>query len=189
MLNLPKLSLPQIKWFNKSLENEYNKVYDTLVKDEKDLIGQIAYCLYKQSKQQFIKEYNKQNDQSVDNTTLDSHIHYAELPKLPYYQDKAETIVTQLFDQVILEKEKEMTKDFEKQLLSLLKNHDKRSWFRRHFSGGFSGLVGNTLTAIVVAGTLFYFSSDETQTNTTSSAKANIVSGVAKIVGVEIEIK
>ncbi|TMO72454.1 hypothetical protein CWC17_13690 [Pseudoalteromonas sp. S3785] len=189
MQGLQKLKKQWKRLISRKVKTSYNKVYEQLVDNDNDLVGQIAYCIYKQSKQNFIKQYKELHNKDVSQTDLDSHVHCSELPNLPLYKDKAKRIMDTLSLQILTEKEADMTKVFEKNLISLLKNHDKRSWIRRHFSGGFSGLVGNTLTAVLLAGTLFYFSSDDTKAQVNSSAKANIVSGVAKLVGVEIEIK
>lgn len=38
-------------------EIEYNIVYQQLVENDNDVVGQLAYCLYKQSKQKHLREF------------------------------------------------------------------------------------------------------------------------------------
>ncbi len=51
-----------------NIKGEYNFIYTTLVKDERDIIGIIAYGLYKRQKIEFIKNFEVKSHGSLNFT-------------------------------------------------------------------------------------------------------------------------
>lgn len=80
-------------------EVEYNVVYQQLVNDDNDVVGQLAYCLYKQSKQQYLQEFERLNQRRPTDLELRNHVVCAELPALGMYREKSTRVVSELLAQ------------------------------------------------------------------------------------------
>lgn len=74
----------------------YNWIYERLVQDENDLVGAIAYVLYKQQKIEFIEGVKKEND---GDPTAEQWVEFHRLTCLESsilnYQKRAEDLVNQ----------------------------------------------------------------------------------------------
>ena len=174
---------------------EYNVVYEKLVKDENDIIGQLAYCLYKQSKQQYLREFQNLNGRGPTDAELANHVHCSELPALNMYRDKATLVFSELLSQAAAEKQDELEKHFKTRLWQFVNRHQpegfgERIWFkfRELMFGGLGGVVGNFLTTVIVLLFLFWAASNATRDEFSKSAKESFVSGMAEIIGVAVSI-
>lgn len=174
---------------------EYNIVYEQLVEGEDDIIGQLAYCLYKQSKQQYLKAFESRNNRRPTDTELRNHVDCAEIPALGMYRDKATRMVEELLAQAAQEQQDELEGHFKDRLWEFILRHQhegfgERTWhaFKSLLFGGLGGVVGNFLTTIVVLLFLFWAASSATRDEFSKSAKESFVSGLAEIVGVGVTI-
>lgn len=175
---------------------EYNVVYQRLVANENDIVGQLAYCLYKQSKQKYLREFLRLNHRAPTDIELRTHVNCAELPALGDYRDKARQVVAEVLAQAAQEKQDELEEHFKKQLWRFINRHQPESliercwrWFKGLIYGGAGGVVGNFFTTVVVLLVLFGAASSATQHEFTTSAKENLVSGLAKVIGVGVRIE
>ncbi|HFD6776162.1 hypothetical protein LER27_28695 [Pseudomonas aeruginosa] len=173
----------------------YNVVYQQLVKDEDDIIGQLAYCLYKQSKQQYLQEFEKRNNRRPTDEELRNHVDCAEVPALDMYKEKATSVFSELLAQAAQEKQDELEKHFKQRLWQFINRHQhegfgERTWhlIKSLMFGGFGGVVGNFLTTVVVLLFLFWAASSASRDEFSKSAKESLISGLAEIVGVGISI-
>lgn len=176
-------------------EGEYNVVYQKLVADEADIVGQLAYCLYKQSKQKYLREFQRLNRRRPTDAELRIHVNCAELPALNDYRDKATQVVAEVLAQAAQEKQEELEKHFKNQLWEFINRHQPETLFERGWRGfkglvygGAGGVVGNLFTTLLVLLILFGAASSATQDEFTKSAKENLVSGLAKVIGVGVNI-
>ncbi|HCM0916353.1 hypothetical protein EA004_19435 [Vibrio anguillarum] len=174
---------------------KYNVVYEKLVKNNKDIVGLLAYCLYKQSKQQFIREFEKQNKRRPTDPELANHVNCSEIPKLPMYHEEATRSVALLLSQAAAEKEEELEKHFKERLWLFINKHEPEGFFERQWHnlkgllyGGVGGVFGNFFTTALLVLFLFWAASTETRDGFFSSAKENLVSGLAQVIGVQVTI-
>lgn len=175
---------------------EYNVVYEKLVKSNKDIVGLLAYCLYKQSKQQFIRKFESRNSRRPTDTELANHVSCSEIPTLPMYRDEATLSVSLLLSQAAAEKEEELEKHFKERLWLFINKHEPEGFLERQWSrlkglvyGGVGGVFGNFFTTALLVLFLFWAASTETRDGFFASAKENLVSGLAQVIGVQVEIK
>lgn len=173
----------------------YNLVFEKLVKNEKDIVGQLAYSLYKQSKQQYLREFQNKNHRVPSDSEIADHVDCAELPVLDRYRDKATLVFSELMSQTAAEKQDELEKHFKARLWQFINRHQpesfaERSWFklRALLFSGLGGVVGNLLTTLFVLLFLFWAASNVTREEFTRSAKESLVSGMAEIIGVNVII-
>lgn len=173
----------------------YNIVYDELVEGEKDVIGQLAYCLYKQSKQQYLKTFELRNNRRPTDEELRNHVECSEIPALDLYREKAERAVTGLLAHAAQEKQGELEQHFKERLWKFIDRHQhegfgERSWhkFKGLMFGGVGGVVGNFFTTVLVLLFLFWAASSATRDEFSKSSKESLVSGLAEIIGVGITI-
>jgi hypothetical protein len=176
-------------------EAEYNIVYQQLVANENDIVGQLAYCLYKQSKQKYLREFLRLNHRRPTDSELRIHVNCAELPALNDYREKATQVVSEVLAQAAQEKQEELEEHFKKQLWRFINRHQPESfvergwrWLKGLMYGGAGGVVGNFLTTVVVLLILFGAASSSTRDEFTNSAKESFVSGLAQVIGVGVTI-
>ncbi|WP_438283962.1 hypothetical protein [Pseudomonas alabamensis] len=176
-------------------ETHYNVVYQHLVVNDTDIVGQLAYCLYKQSKQKYLREFQRLNGRRPTDAELRIHVNCAELPALDDYRDKATQVMAEVLAQAAQEKQDTLEKHFKNQLWEFINRHQpetlaERGWrgFKGLLFGGAGGVVGNVFTTLLVLLVLFGAASSATQDEFTKRAKENLVSGLAKVIGISVSI-
>lgn len=174
---------------------QYNKVYDTLVSSEKDIVGQLAYCLYKQSKQKYIREFESRNNRSPTDEELNNHVECSEINKLADYRKQAKSTVKELLSQAAEQKKGELEDDFKKRLWGFIGNHkpdgvlaNLGKGFKSLIVNGFGGVVGNFFTTEIIIFIIYSMSSFDTKETASGEAKTNIVTGIAKYLQVDVTI-
>lgn len=174
---------------------EYNIVYQQLVNGDNDIVGQLAYCLYKQSKQQYLQEFERLNQRRPTNPELRNHVVCAELPALEMYREKSTRVVAELLAQAAEEKQQELEEHFQNRLWNFIAKHrhetlGERCWHRVKglTFGGAGGVVGNFFTTVAVLLILFFAASSGERDEFSKSAKERFVSGLAEVIGVGVSI-
>lgn len=173
----------------------YNVVYQKLVTSEKDIVGQLAYCLYKRSKQQYLQEFERLNSRRATASELFNHVACAEIPALSMYREKAQLVFLKLLRQVAGEKQNEVQKYFKGRLWQFINRYQpesfgERSWlyFKALTFGGFGGVIGNFLTTVIVLLLLLGAATSSNRDEFSKSAKENLISGLAEVIGVTVSI-
>ncbi|WP_318516594.1 hypothetical protein [Photobacterium leiognathi] len=186
---------PEHRTSESESSSKYNVVYEKLVKNNKDIVGLLAYCLYKQSKQQFIREFEKQNDRRPTDSELANHVNCSEIPTLPMYREEATRSVALLLSQAAAEKEEELEEHFKERLWLFINKHEPEGFLERQWHnlkgllyGGVGGVFGNFFTTALLVLFLFWAASTETRDGFFNSAKENLVSGLAQVIGVQVTI-
>ena len=81
-------------------EHSYSKVYKLLVNGEDDLVGQIAYAIYKQQKIEKITRFTTQNKRPPSDEELSSFMENAESEtQRRFYNDRAVSILKEFLEQ------------------------------------------------------------------------------------------
>lgn len=75
-------------------DNNYNAVYENLVKDENDLVGKLAYCIYKERKREFIVDHEqKNNGRTPSRNQIHTWVTSSAKPHLEMYKKEAVELV------------------------------------------------------------------------------------------------
>ncbi|WP_068717141.1 hypothetical protein [Vibrio tritonius] len=171
----------------------YNTVYEKLVDDEYDLVGQIAYCMYKLNKQKYIRAYEQEHQQKPSDKEMQVYVSCSELPKLKLYQEQAEKLVSTVLEQAVSEREAELSKEFEKKLKKFVYDYEPAGFLERNFftqaKGAFSGLLGNMLTTVVIVAFLYAIAPSSAEKEFVIGASKSLIAALATFLGVDVSIK
>ncbi|CAG8869407.1 hypothetical protein PS627_03480 [Pseudomonas fluorescens] len=174
---------------------EHNVMYEKLVDNPDDIVGQLAYCMYKQSKQQYLQQFSIRNDRQPSDAEVRNHVHCAELPAVEMYKDTANNLFNDYLAQAIQDKLDEMDTRYKAELWLFIKRHRPESLGERTWQGtksllfgGVGGVVGNALTTLIVVLLLFGAASSVTRDDFAKSSKERIISGLAETLDVGITI-
>ncbi|MHC8383969.1 hypothetical protein [Pseudomonas sp. LB3P14] len=191
----PKPFLPQPSANDNESVVEHNVMYEKLVENPDDIVGQLAYCMYKQSKQQYLQQFAMRNNRQPTDAEVRNHVHCAELPAVEMYKDTANNTFNDYLAQAIQEKLDEMEKHYKAELWLFIKRHKpealgERTWqgAKTLLFGGVGGVVGNALTTLIVILLLFGAASSVTRDDFAKSSKERIISGLAETLDVGITI-
>lgn len=170
-------------------------MYEKLVDNPDDIVGQLAYCMYKQSKQQYLQQFASRNNRQPTDAEVRNHVHCAELPSVDMYKDTANNLFNEYLGQAVQEKLDEMEKHYKAELWLFIKRHKPETYGER-FShglkallfGGVGGVVGNALTTLLVIIFLFGAASSVTRDDFSKSSRERLISGLAETFDVGITI-
>ncbi len=171
-------------------KKQYNKVYEILVEDEDDIVGQIAYCMYKLNKQKFIRTYEAKNKIPPNDVELENYVLCSEIPKLSWYEEQATELVSNTLYHAASEKEVELNEQFEKKLKTFVYNYQPASFVERNFfthaKGAFSGLLGNLLTTMLFVGFLYSIAPSDARDEFIVAASKNLIAAMATFLNVDL---
>ena len=85
-----------------SSERKFSFIYSEIVEDENDMIGHIAYSLYKSNKIKYIEQYKEKNDGNLPNENELNTFHDSARTIIPALKIQAEQILSN-FTQFTLE--------------------------------------------------------------------------------------
>lgn len=90
--------------------NDYNRVYENLVKDDKDIVGMLAYSIYKKQKQETIKEFIiSKNGTRPSSTDLESFHNLAtQRTQLEMYRKQATDLTQGLANSLLKAKQNDI---------------------------------------------------------------------------------
>ena len=136
------------------MPKEFNHIYSKLVTDANDIIGNIAYSLYKQDKIEIIKK--KQSDGIVvnDKTLKSFHEFSATESSIDAYKMKAELILQAFMDNALEEITTDIQKEAKEGQSQILQEivDPLVSGFWRNF---FSGLLSTFTFSLILAAIAF----------------------------------
>lgn len=104
------------------MARKYNYIYKQLVENESDLIGHIAYSLYKSDKIQYIENFkNKHNVEDLEESDL-AHFHDVSNMEssIKRYRNTALDILQEFSNNVITEQVGQIESDFENHLKKIV---------------------------------------------------------------------
>lgn len=111
-------------------EKQYNYIYGKLVSDPEDVIGLLAYSIYKQHKIEFIEDFKKKKgsaptDADIENFIMSS-VTQSQLEK---YRESANTILSETVADAVQDEMGRMSLDFQNVIEPVVKKHSS-SWFK-----------------------------------------------------------
>lgn len=81
-----------------STARKFSFLYTEIVEDENDMIGHIAYSLYKTSKIEFIKNFKKNNDERLPTEQELETFHLVSSTNIPAFRIHAEQVLSNFTD-------------------------------------------------------------------------------------------
>ncbi|SUX48811.1 hypothetical protein [Chryseobacterium indoltheticum] len=134
------------------MQRNYNYIYSNLVEKESDLIGHIAYSLYKKSKIEYI-EKQKADGKDVSDTDLIPFNNFSSSDSsIESYKIKAELIVQGFIDNVLeeeLENYKEQAVNQQAQILQNIINPLTTGFWKSVWAGFVSAFIFALFLAVI----------------------------------------
>lgn len=134
------------------MQKEFNNIYQKLVSDKNDIVGHIAYSLYKQDKINFIKDKEENEITITDAELIPFHELSSTDSSIESYTIKAELILQAFFESTF----EEMATDMEQQAIAnqaqILKDiiaPIKPNFWKRVWSGLVTALIFALLLALI----------------------------------------
>lgn len=164
------------------MSRQYNPIYSKIVDDDTDVIGHIAYALYKEQKINFIE---KKKDGNPDlHLTEEDWLHFNEVTctdeNIQRYRLQATEILQNFVDDALRETIKQIESDTKKNqadiLAEIVEPLKPKSWW----NGVWQSVVGAAIFMIIAAGLVFIASLSDNEYSFTFGG-----SGSAKIEQVE----
>lgn len=143
------------------MARDYNNIYRILVKDRSDMVGRIAYSLYKEEKINWITDFRSKNKRKPTDEELESmfcgpHRHKDCIDR---YRLHAESILQEFTDAALEETttqiETECYNKIDERLSGVIDDFSKQlpereGLFARYFHGSIQSVIGTVLLALLV---------------------------------------
>lgn len=148
---------------------KYNFIYSKLVLAEDDVVGLIAYGIYKKHKIEFINKIKDEKGREPNDDECDSFFASSTTEsQLSHYRNQAETMLSETVGSIAADElrryEDEMLRNYRQELSQCVPSNVKTMWY-----GILSGVV-STLLFSVIAG-LFYFIGETSDRSTRLQTK------------------
>ena len=136
------------------MQREYNFIFEKLVNSDEDIIGNIAYSLYKKHKIQYIKKFKEKNNNKppTDKELTKFHDHSSLGHSIESYKLKAEEITLKFTKNTLKKISSEIENDCKKnqhRLLIEIVKPIKPSFWKNVLAGLVSALIFTGLITII----------------------------------------
>lgn len=154
------------------MEKKYNYIFSKLVENEHDLIGTIAYGIYKKHKVEFVQKIKDEEKREPTMEECKSFIAASTTEsQLENYRNQASVIFADAAGDMIKEEvmrfERDMLRNYKKEITACLPSNWKSVWL-----GVISGVVSAFLFALI--GVSFYLIGETTDKPTHNKTKKMI---------------
>ena len=141
---------------------KYNFIYKQLVEDENDIIGHVAYSLYKSAKIRFISDFKKNNGKDPEESDLDNFHSISCMPEsIEGYKMKATAILQGFLDDTLSSTAKQIEEDTEKRHEEMLTRIVGRMKPNGFWHGVWQSVVGAVIFMLVMCAILFLLNFSE----------------------------
>ncbi len=157
----------------------YNYIYTKLVDDETDVLGHIAYALYKADKISYIEDFQKKNggkDLSEDDlkpfhdvSCLDANIQRYHLQAMQIMQEFSRNMLNATAEQI----ETDLKNNWDKRISEIIQPLKPPSMKKSYFHGAAQSVIGAFVFMIILAGLLFFVSLSTKQYKFTIGGNGN----------------
>jgi uncharacterized protein YwqG len=152
---------------------KYNFIYKKLVESEDDLVGLVAYGIYKQHKIAFINDFKENYKREPSASEIEIFfLTSTTSDQLKKYKDKAESLVSEIVSNTILEEiqsfENDMLNKYEEKIEKAVKNNIPSNT-KNIIIGTLGSLVGAIILTIMTIG--FYFAGNTIDKNRMKDVK------------------
>lgn len=152
-------------------KRQYNNIYSKLVSDETDIIGHIAYSLYKAEKVEYLENLAREKKEIAEEDLENFHKISCLETSLERYQLQASTILVDYLNEVLTSHKEDIKKDYldnqRKHLGEVVEPLKPKFW-----NGVLQSVVGAFIFAIILAAFAFVYtySKEDTSVKTGSDA-------------------
>lgn len=106
------------------MEKQYNYIYSKLVSNQADVVGMLAYSIYKQHKIEFIKDFKQKKGFAPTDTDIDNFIMSSvTASQLEKYKESAVAILSETVATNVQEELSKMTFDFQEAIEPVVEKH------------------------------------------------------------------
>ena len=147
-------------------EKQYNYIYSKLVSGSEDVIGLLAYSIYKQHKIEFIEDFKKKKGSAPTDADIVGFIMSSETPsQLEKYRESANTILSETVADAVQNEMERISFDFQNAIEPVVKKHSY-SWVKTVFLNVLGSFVFSILLVIVF---LFGYTTESSLRNKTKA--------------------
>ena len=152
-------------------EKQYNYIYGKLVSSPEDVIGLLAYSIYKQHKIEFIEDFKKKKgsaptDADIENFIMSS-VTQSQLEK---YRESANTILSETVADAVQDEMGRMSLDFQNVIEPVVKKHSS-SWIKTVLLNVIGSFVFSIILVIIF---LFGYTTESSLRNKTKAVVETI---------------
>ncbi|MBE9469243.1 MAG: hypothetical protein IMY72_13105 [Bacteroidetes bacterium] len=138
------------------MPRNYNNIYSKLIENEFDILGHIAYAIYKQQKIAHIEEFKIDNKRGPsDQELIPFNKFTTSEASIDGYRIKAERILQTFTDTILedtfIEIEEDCKKNQSELLKEIIKPIEPPSRWRRFFNGVLQSIVGAFVFSLIIA--------------------------------------
>lgn len=132
--------------------NKYNFIYSKLVSDKDDVLGIIAYSIYKRQKIEFIKDFENRIGKSPTESDMQNFIEISNSPfQLEFYKNQSFQLVQNFLEQTLAEDIEKIEQEFDNRV------HAELSKVKTNFMTGVcQSLVGSILFVLFLGVIVFF---------------------------------
>ena len=103
---------------------QYNYIYSQLVKDQNDVVGMLAYSIYKQHKIEFIEDFKKKKNAAPTDSDIENFIMSSVTPsQLEKYRESANAVLSEIVARSVQTELMSVDYDVQKALEPVIKKH------------------------------------------------------------------
>ena len=130
---------------------DYNNIYELLVRDKSDMVGRIAYSLYKEEKIEWIKRFKIENKREPTDDEIEKEFHVSQRQKgcRERYRMQAEGILQEFTDNTLEQSVSQIENECMKGLLEKLASQ-KEGWLSRLLFGALQSIIGSVILALCI---------------------------------------
>lgn len=127
----------------------YSRIYSQLVKDGDDLVGLIAYGLYKREKLEFIAKIHAEREDGPSNGDVQAfHTAATTDGRLANYRDQAERLLARFSEEMLEDQAVTLQVEYEQELISELKS--AQPFWRGVWQNLAANILALAITALVL---------------------------------------
>lgn len=138
---------------NSVIERRYNPIFEKLVEDEKtqDLVGLVAYGLYKNDKRNWIVRYREKHNQYPGSQELDAYVEHLGDEELERLRTEAEGLMLRFADEIVASKASEIRENaLSGSLLKALQSVEKKASVKRQFGWNILASICGSIVVIIL---------------------------------------
>ena len=161
------------------MARSYNFIYKSLVNDPNDIVGHVAYSLYKAEKIEFIEAFKKDHDGAEPTDDDLDHFHRSSSVSgsVERYRLSANNMLSVMLENVISNASKEIEQQYymrQKEMIEeAIKPIKPKGWLTQLGFGAFQSLIGAFLFALLLAaiGFINLFKANDVNISVTSPSQ------------------
>lgn len=135
------------------MAREYNYIYKQLVEDKNDIVGHVAYSLYKNDKIQYINQFKEENGREPKEGEL-KPFHDASCLEgsIERYKESAITLIGSFLDETLADTTRQIEDNYETHLRNIIKPLKTKWW-----EAILQSVIGAFVFSLILAAFVFIY--------------------------------